>query len=78
MRAIINQTNNTLLTTSSASIQLQEAYQQVMLKTGDADAIQTLTVQCDAIADPTQQAECLQNASWQAQEIEAQTDNRSG
>lgn len=78
LRAIINQTNNTLLTTTSASIQLQEAYQQVMLKTGNADVIQALIVQCDAIADPKQQAECLQKASGQAQEIQTQTDNRPG
>jgi len=76
LREIINETNKTLLASTSASIQLQEAYQQVMLKTGNADAIQALIAQCNAIADPTQQAECLQNASGQAKEIEAQLDNR--
>lgn len=78
LRGIINQTNRTLLASTSASIQLQEAYQQVMLKTGKGDAIQSLVNQCNAIADPTQQAECLQNASQQAKQIEAEInqDNR--
>ncbi|BAY99992.1 hypothetical protein NIES37_39750 [Tolypothrix tenuis PCC 7101] len=75
LRGIINQTNQTLLASTSASIQLQEAYQQVMLKTGKGDAIQSLIAQCNAIADPTQQTQCLQNASKQAKEIESQLDN---
>ena len=75
IRTIINQTNQTLLTTTSASIQLQEAYQRVMIKTGSGEAIQTLITQCNAIADPTQQTECLQNAQEQAQEIENQIGN---
>jgi hypothetical protein len=75
LRSIINQTNQTLLVSTSASIQLQEAYQQVMLKTGRGDAIQSLINQCNAIADPTQQTECLQNASEQAKQIEAGLDN---
>lgn len=75
LRGIINQTNQTLLASTSASIQLQEAYQQVMLKTGKGDAINSLISQCDAIADPTQQNECLQNASKQAREIESELDN---
>ena len=75
LRGIINQTNQTLLASTSASIQLQEAYQQVMLKTGKGDAIQSLIAQCNAIADPTQQADCLQNASKQAKEIESELDN---
>lgn len=54
---------------------MQEAYQQVMLKTGKGDAIQSLIAQCNAIADPTQQAQCLQNASKQAKDIESQLDN---
>lgn len=75
LRGIINQTNQTLLASTSASVQLQEAYQQVMLKTGRGDAIQSLIAQCNAIADPTQQNECLQNTSKQAQEVESQLDN---
>ena len=78
LREIINQTNQTLLVSTSASIQLQEAYQQVMLKTGKTDAIESLVNQCNTIADPTQQTECLQNAARQAGEIEASAsqDNR--
>ncbi|MEO1433760.1 MAG: hypothetical protein AAFV71_32825, partial [Cyanobacteria bacterium J06633_8] len=52
LREIINQTNQTLLVSTSASIQLQEAYQQVMLKTGKTDAIESLINQCNTIADP--------------------------
>lgn len=77
LRTIINQTNQTLLTTTSASIQLQEAYQRVMVKTGSGDAIRTLITQCNAIADPTQQTECLENAQKQAQEIESKVDNNN-
>ena len=77
IRTIINQTNQTLLESTSASIQLQEAYQRVMVKTGSGDAIRTLITQCNAIADPTQQAECLQNAQQQAQEIESKIDNNN-
>lgn len=78
LRGIINQTNQTLLASTSASIQLQEAYQQIMLKTGKGDAIQSLVNQCNAIADPTQQTQCLQNASQQAKQISAELnqDNR--
>ncbi|BAZ40220.1 hypothetical protein NIES4101_61810 [Calothrix sp. NIES-4101] len=75
LRGIINQTNQTLLASTSASIQLQEAYQQVMLKTGQGDAIQSLVNQCNAIADPTQQTQCLENAAAQAKEIEANLDS---
>ncbi|MEA5599038.1 hypothetical protein [Rivularia sp. UHCC 0363] len=76
LRGIINQTNQTLLVSTSASIQLQEAYQQVMLKTGKTDAIESLINQCNTIADPTQQTECLQNAARQAKQIEAEANNR--
>ncbi len=78
LRGIINQTNQTLLASTSASIQLQEAYQQVMLKTGSGDAIQSLVNQCNTIADPSLQAQCLQNASQQAKQISAELnqDNR--
>ena len=78
LRTIINETNKTLLATTSASIQLQEAYQQVMVKTGKGDAIQALIAQCNAMADPQQQADCLQKASKQAKQIESQLDNRPG
>ncbi len=74
LRGIINQTNQTLLVSTSASIQLQEAYQQVMLKTGKTDAIESLINQCNTIADPTQQTECLQNAARQAKQIEAEAE----
>ncbi|AKG21348.1 hypothetical protein [Calothrix sp. 336/3] len=77
LRGIINQTNQTLLSSTSSSIQLQEAYQQVMLKTGKGDAIQSLVNQCNAIADPTQQTQCLENAAAQAKEIEADLDQDS-
>jgi hypothetical protein len=75
LRTVINQTNQTLLASTSASIQLQEAYQQVVLKNGREDAVRSLINQCNAIADPTQQAECLQNAARQAREIQAEVDS---
>jgi hypothetical protein len=78
LRRIINQTNQNLLVSTSASIQLQEAYQKVMFKTGKGDAIASLIKQCDGVADPTEQTVCLQKAAKQAQEIEdeATQDNR--
>lgn len=78
LRGIINQTNQTLLTSTSASIQLQEAYQQMMLKTGRGDAIQSLINQCNTIADPTQEAQCLEKASEQAQQIDSESNKDEG
>ncbi|MGD1871564.1 MAG: hypothetical protein ACFB02_00775 [Mastigocoleus sp.] len=68
LREIINQTNQAVLTSTSASIQLQEAYQKVMLRTGEKDFIQGKMSQCDGIADPTQETNCLQQVSQEAEE----------
>jgi hypothetical protein len=73
LREMINQTNQTLLTSTSSSIRLQEAYQQVMQQSGAESAVRGLMTQCNAIADPQQQTECLKNAADQAQEIADQT-----
>jgi hypothetical protein len=67
--AIINQTNQTLLTSTSASIQLQEAYQQAMADLGSQDAARSLLTQCESIADPQQRRECMENAIAQAKQI---------
>ncbi|BDA76222.1 hypothetical protein CAL7716_103880 (plasmid) [Calothrix sp. PCC 7716] len=76
LREIINQTNQTLLTSTSNSIRLQEAYQQVMQQTGAESAVRGLIQQCNAVADPQQQTECLDNAARQAEEIAAQTNGK--
>ncbi len=75
LREIINQTNQTLLTSTSNSIRLQEAYQQVMQQSGAESAVRGLMTQCNAIADPQQQTQCLKNAADQAQEIADQTNS---
>ncbi|GAB1542803.1 hypothetical protein NUACC21_54770 [Scytonema sp. NUACC21] len=69
LREIINQTNQTLLTSTSASIQLQEAYQQAMAELGSQDAARSLLTQCESIADPQQRRECMENAIAQAKQI---------
>ncbi|GAX45842.1 hypothetical protein NIES4075_68630 [Tolypothrix sp. NIES-4075] len=69
LREIINQTNQTLLTSTSASIQLQEAYQRAMADIGSQDAARSLLTQCESIADPQQRRECMENAIAQAKQI---------
>lgn len=76
LREVINQTNQTLLTSTSNSIRLQEAYQQVMQQAGAESAVRGLIQQCNAVADPQQQTECLDNAAKQAEEIAAQTNGK--
>lgn len=72
MRAMINQTNQALLESTSASVRLQEAYQQVMAETGATDAIRGQLAQCAGIADPTQQSDCVQRVQQQAQQVAPQ------
>ncbi|MDF5730194.1 MAG: hypothetical protein PUP92_19795 [Rhizonema sp. PD38] len=69
LREIINQTNQTLLTSTSASIQLQDAYQRAMADIGSQDAARSLLTQCESIADPQQRRECMENAIAQAKQI---------
>ena len=69
LREIINSTNQTLLTSTSASIQLQEAYQRAMADIGSQDAARSLLTQCESIADPQQRRECMENAIAQARAI---------
>jgi hypothetical protein len=66
VRNIINQTNEILLTTTSSTISLQVAYQQIMGEIGAEAAIQSIISQCSAIADPQQQSDCLAQAAAQA------------
>ncbi len=46
LREIINQTNQTLLTSTSASIQLQDAYQRAMANIGSQDAARLRGAHC--------------------------------
>ena len=69
LREIINQTNQTLLTSTSASIQLQDAYHRAMADIGSQDAARSLLTQCESIADPQQRRECMENAIAQAKQI---------
>ncbi len=69
LRAIINNTNQQLLTSTSANIQLEEAYQQIMNQDSAAGQAQAVLSQCSRIADPQQQQDCVQNATQQAQQI---------
>jgi ABC-type multidrug transport system fused ATPase/permease subunit len=75
LREIINQTNQTLLTSTSNSVRLQEAYQKVVQHSGAESAVRGLMAQCNAIADPQQQTECLKNAADQAEEIADQSND---
>ncbi len=69
LREIINQTNQTLLTSTSASIQLQDAYQRAMANIGSQDAARSLSTQCESIADFQQRRQCMENAVAQAKQI---------
>jgi hypothetical protein len=66
LRGIINQVNQTILTSTSGSLQLQEAYQQALLQLGNEAVAKSLASQCAAVGEPIQQAECLKNATQQA------------
>jgi hypothetical protein len=69
LRSMINQTNQTLLSTVSASVSLQEAYQMVTGEIGAQSAIESLASNCQSIADPTAQQTCLTDAAAQAQTL---------
>ncbi|HBL12326.1 MAG TPA: hypothetical protein DD379_13140 [Cyanobacteria bacterium UBA11162] len=69
LRGIINQTNQTLLATVSASVSLQEAYQMVAGEVGAQSAIESLASNCKTIADPVEQQNCLTEAATQAQDL---------
>lgn len=69
LRNIINSVNQAVLTSTTGSLQLQEAYQRVQGNLGAESAIRGLEAQCATLVDPAQQSECLQNAGRQAQEI---------
>jgi hypothetical protein len=66
LRGIINQVNQTILTSTSGSLQLQEAYQQALSQLGNEAVAKSLASQCAAVGEPIQQAECLKNATQQA------------
>ncbi|MBE9128021.1 MULTISPECIES: hypothetical protein [unclassified Coleofasciculus] len=69
LRSVINQTNQTLLSTVSASVSLQEAYKMVTGEIGAQSAIESLASNCQTIADPTAQQTCLTDAAAQAQSL---------
>ncbi len=75
LRNIINSVNQTILTSTTGSLQLQEAYQQVQGNMGAEATLRGLEAQCASIADPAQQNECIQNAGRQAQEIANSSSN---
>lgn len=69
LRGIINQVNQQLLESTSASIRLQEAYQQVMTEVGATDTIRSIQSQCGSFVNPQQQTDCLNQASQQAEAV---------
>ena len=77
LRGIINQVNQQILTSTSGSLQLQEAYQQVMGQVGGQDAARSILSQCATLADPQQQNECVQNATRQAADIASSVGGQS-
>jgi hypothetical protein len=77
LRGIINQVNQQILTSTSGSLQLQEAYQQVVGQVGASDTARSVLSQCATLADPQQQNECVQNATRQAQEINSSLPQQS-
>ena len=73
LREIIQQTNQTILETTTSSVQLQEAYQEIMKTNGGADTIRSLQIQCEKISDPKGQQECYQKGMKQAEEYAQKT-----
>lgn len=66
LRGIIQQTNQTLLETTSASVRLQEAYQEVMKANGDADAIRQYQIQCESKSNPQEEKTCYEQSIKEA------------
>jgi hypothetical protein len=63
LRNIINQVNQTILVSTSGSLQLQEAYQQALSELGSEAAVESIKSQCSTIADPQMQADCVKKAT---------------
>ncbi len=76
LRDIINQTNQTVLQSTSNSIRLEEAYRQVMTELGAEDAARSLVSQCATLVDPQQLEDCLNNATAQAQQMAGSLQNQ--
>ncbi|WP_242022203.1 hypothetical protein [Microcoleus sp. FACHB-831] len=68
LRNIINQVNQTILTSTAGPLALQEAYQQAVTQLGSDAAVASVRSQCAFIADPQQQADCIKNATQNAQQ----------
>ncbi|NEQ78591.1 MAG: hypothetical protein F6K23_39750, partial [Okeania sp. SIO2C9] len=69
LRNIINETNRRVLETTSASVKLQDAYRQIVGEAGAEAAMKGVMSRCSAIVDPKQQADCLNNAATQVEQI---------
>ncbi len=67
LREVINGVDQSILTNTSSSIQLQQAFQQAMDKDAALDNAKAITAQCSTITDPTQQQACMQDAVQNAQ-----------
>ena len=76
LRGIIQQTNQTLLETTSASIRLQEAYQEVMKANGDADSVRQYQIQCEAKSNPQEEKQCYEQSIKKAEEIAKNAKNK--
>lgn len=69
LRGIIQETNKTLLETTSASIRLQEAYQEVMEANGDADTVRQYQIECEAKSNPQEEKQCYEKSIKEAEKI---------
>lgn len=69
LRNIINQVDQQILVSASGSLKLQDAYQQAMQQLGSDAAARAILSQCATLADSTQQADCVQKGTQQAQQL---------
>lgn len=75
LRNSINDLNNYLLNTASATMAISEAYDQVIGEVGAEAAIEALMDQCSGISDLSLQTQCYEQAKVQAEEIVAELPN---
>lgn len=76
LRNIINQVNQTILVSTSGSLQLQEAYQQALSELGSEAAVESIKSQCSTIADPQMQADCVKKATQEANSLQQQNQGK--
>ncbi|MGD2184387.1 hypothetical protein [Lusitaniella coriacea] len=71
LRSILNETNQLLLDSTSASVRLQEAFERVQADVAAEGSARGLLAQCSSYADPQQRNDCLDRVSQQLETLAA-------